>query len=104
MYDDGDIDEGLELRCLRPYRPYQIGEGVQVRKSEEEWFPGTIIAIYRSEDSADEGYREGVLLFDVQLDEDNMVLAGMRTDVIRRYFDNARFNKGDHVDVEHEND
>lgn len=92
VYDDGDVDEGLELRCMRPYRPYQVGEIIQVRKAEAEWVKGTILDIY--EDEKNEG--EAALVFDVKLEDSKIVLAEIPSGDIRR-LEIQRFHRFEHV-------
>jgi hypothetical protein len=102
-YADGDIDDGMERRCLRPFVPYHVGEMIQVRKNPEEFIDGTIWKIYQNEDDDDEDDEEDEeedededeeeFLFDVKLEGSNTVLGGIHPRDVRR-FDNTALKKG----------
>jgi hypothetical protein len=109
QYEDGDVDDGMELRCLRPFEPYQIGDKIQVRKNVgEEYEDGTIFKIYQKEDDDDDDEEEDEeLLFDIKLEKKReemvMVLAGIHPRDMRR-FDNTAFRKGDHIVARYKDD
>lgn len=92
-FDDGDINEALERRCLRPFRPYQVGEEVQVRQSQDNdkvvWVTGIISEVYSDEE--DES-----LSFDVTVD--GVILTEIHSEELRR-LDSTSFRPGSRVAV-----
>lgn len=97
QYDDGDLDEGLGRRCLRPFEPYQVGEKVQMRRTADKYEDGTIVRIYeKEEDDDDDKTASPVLLFDIQLEGSSEMLVGKPAADARR-FDNTTLKKGDRI-------
>jgi hypothetical protein len=71
QYDDGDYDESLCRSCVRPYRPLELGERVEMRINGQTWTVGQIVAVnhealhYDVETSTDD-LRKGVPVTDIR--------------------------------------
>jgi hypothetical protein len=51
MYEDGEVDESLLPHCIRRWVPYEIGETVEFRSSEEEeFYRGRIILVHEGDE------------------------------------------------------
>ena len=102
QYADGDVDEGMERRCLRPFEPYQVGEKIEVqRKSPGEYEAGIILAIYGTEEVGnydDEEDEQPSLMFDIQLEETKVVLVSVHQGALRR-IGAISIKKGDRIAV-----
>ena len=61
-YEDGEIDESLSSDCVRPFVPYQVGDVVEARVSEESFAPGKIVQVYDSEEVYDVKTDQGTFL------------------------------------------
>jgi hypothetical protein len=45
VYEDGEVESGLCMNCVRPFRPYQVDEEVGWRNSDGTYETGRIIAV-----------------------------------------------------------
>ena len=87
-FDDGEVNDGLDRNCLRPWKPFQVGERVQVRESENQylWSDGVVVGIHSNTE-------ESVL---VDVNTNNRIMTGINTANIRR---RMAFQTGDEVSV-----
>lgn len=86
-FDDGELDNNLCPRCVRPFLPYRVGEGIEVRVSNVEFAPGKFTSVNTENDSYD------VLL------ENGELVSGASSAEIRRIDSITRneFKRGDRV-------
>eukprot|EP00934_Nitzschia_sp_Nitz4_P007669 Nitzschia sp. Nitz4//scaffold35_size145790//137213//140048//NITZ4_003060-RA/size145790-augustus-gene-0.127-mRNA-1//1//CDS//3329549214//7659//frame0 len=45
-YLDGDMDHGMDFSCLRPFKPYEVDEELEVRDQEGRWHVGLVVDSY----------------------------------------------------------
>ena len=71
QYDDGEVDESLCPTCVRPFKPYEVGEEADWTDKVDDFLPCKIVAV-TGEDS-----------YDIELD-DGRKLSGVSAANLRR--------------------
>jgi len=97
VFDDGEENSDISVRCLRPFEPFRLDEEVQVREIEEDedtWYEATIIRISHNAD--------GNPVCDVKFPDTDDLLTDIESHNIRRIISlkegesiSARFGDGD---------
>lgn len=92
QYQDGTFDKGLPRQCLQASATYAIGDEVAVRH--DEWYRGSISAIYTSE--------SGELVYDVECEE--FVVQGALVEDFRRIEPGLIYEEGELVEAQFEDE
>eukprot|EP00941_MAST-03F_sp_MAST-3F-sp1_P001484 g1484.t1 len=91
-YNDGDAEDGVERRMLRPIEPLKIGQRIEALygggKEGDEWFPGTVKVYYPEDFKVDVLYDDG--------DTEN----GMRASCVRPFKTEEGDNREDDEDAD----
>ena len=49
IYMDGEVDQGLVSNSIKPFKPYEVGEIIEVDPDEDEFFKAKILKISGNE-------------------------------------------------------
>jgi hypothetical protein len=65
-YDDGELDKRLGPRCVRPYKPLEVGDMAAVRDEEMMFYNGRVVEVHE-DGTVDIDTPEGGLFEDVSI-------------------------------------
>lgn len=86
-YFDGDVNEGLARPCIRPYKPFEVGEYVEVNWEDDGWLSGQIVKAHHDDN--------GEPLFDIEVQD--YILYNVAIHLLRRVSEALQFELGEQV-------